>query len=310
MTNKLKLYWEFCRPFTLIPPAVGMISGGLTGLGAITPDAGRLVSSWGDGPGMIAARIVAGGLMAMFLNGFSNTLNQITDIKLDLINKPDRPLCDGRMQRNEAWVLTLVLLAVALGLALFVGWQCLMIVAITSVFTWSYSAKPLWMKSRGIWANLTIAIPRGVLLKVCGWSAVKGIFTAEPWIIGSVFGLFLLGASTTKDYADIQGDSAGGCRTLPVIYGVRTSAYMISPFFVLPFIWLIVGTQLGLFTGDPLILTCLGALLALWGVWVVAGILKDPEALAGKENHPSWTHMYLMMLTLQFGFALAYLVHI
>jgi hypothetical protein len=37
-------------------------------------------------------------------------------------------------------------------------------------------------------------------------------------------------------------------------------------------------------------------------------ILKDPEALAGTENHPSWTHMYLMMLTAQVGFAVAYLI--
>ena len=74
----------------------------------------------------------------------------------------------------------------------------------------------LWTKRHGIWANITIAIPRGVLLKVAGWSTVKTILGLEPWYIGAIFGLFLLGAASTKDFADIEGDRAGGCRTLPI----------------------------------------------------------------------------------------------
>ena len=37
-------------------------------------------------------------------------------------------------------------------------------------------------------------------------------------------------------------------------------------------------------------------------------ILRDPADLARVENHPSWTHMYLMMMTAQVGFAEAYLI--
>ena len=33
-TQRLRLYWEFARPFTLIAPALGMLSGGVTALGA------------------------------------------------------------------------------------------------------------------------------------------------------------------------------------------------------------------------------------------------------------------------------------
>ena len=84
--------------------------------------------------------------------------------------------------------------------------------------------------------NVTIAIPRGVLLKVAGWSSVKTIVGLEPWYIGAIFGLFLLGATTTKDFADMEGDRRGGCRTLPIQYGVRRAAWMISPSFVVPFV--------------------------------------------------------------------------
>ena len=89
-----------------------------------------------------------------------------------------------------------------------------------------------------------------MLLKVAGWSCVKTIFGVEPWYIGMIFGLFLLGASTTKDFADIEGDARGGCRTLPIIYGVRRAAWMISPSFVLPFMLISVGAATGILTGN------------------------------------------------------------
>jgi hypothetical protein len=38
-------------------------------------------------------------------------------------------------------------------------------------------------------------------------------------------------------------------------------------------------------------------------------MLKDTDTLTDGENHPSWKQMYLMMITLQVGFALAYLSH-
>ncbi len=55
-------------------------------------------------------------------------------------------------------------------------------------------------------------------------------------------------------------------------------------------------------------LTGLGLTLAAWGSYTLTLILKDPAALAEVENHPSWTHMYLMMMLAQVGFVVAYLV--
>jgi 4-hydroxybenzoate polyprenyltransferase and related prenyltransferases len=70
----------------------------------------------------------------------------------------------------------------------------------------------------------------------------------EPWVIGFLFFLFLLGAASTKDFSDVPGDRAGGCRTLPILYGNRKAVAIMSPFFVLPWLLLI---PLG-FLPDPL----------------------------------------------------------
>jgi len=50
--------------------------------------------------------------------------------------------------------------------------------------------------------------PPRVLLKVAGWSVTKSALIPEAWLLGGIFGLFLLGATTTKDFADLEGDRA------------------------------------------------------------------------------------------------------
>jgi 4-hydroxybenzoate polyprenyltransferase len=160
------------------------------------------------------------------------------------------------------------------------------------VCTFIYSVPPLRTKRLGIWANITIAIPRGTLLKVAGWSSVKTIFGVEPWYIGAIFGLFLLGATTTKDFADMEGDRRGGCRTLPIQYGVQRAAWMISPSFVMPFTMIPIGSWIGILTGNFWLLQVLGVVMTVYGVYVCYLMLRRPEELAVEENHVSWAHMY------------------
>ena len=224
------------RPFTLVAPALGFASGAVTAAGAAPRERGAPRSSLYP---------LIGLTMAAVLNAASNALNQIYDLEIDRINKPKRPLPSGRMTLASAWTFTLVTYAIALVLAWLVApggrHECFWIVLAATAITVLYSVPPFRTKRLGIWANVTIAIPRGVLLKVAGWSAVKTVVAVEPWFIGAIFGLFLLGASTTKDFADMEGDARGGCRTLPIIYGVRRAAWMISPSFVVPFLMIAVG---------------------------------------------------------------------
>ena len=297
------VWLEFSRPFTLVAPALGFASGAVTAAGAAPHE------PWSA---ELLVYPVVGLLMAAVLNAASNALNQIYDLEIDRVNKPRRPLPSGRLALRDAWAFTIATYAVSLILAWLVApggrHECFWIVLIATAITVLYSVPPFRTKRLGIWANLTIAIPRGVLLKVAGWSAVKTIYGVEPWFIGAIFGLFLLGASTTKDFADMEGDAKGGCRTLPIIYGVKNAAWMISPSFVLPFLMISVGTFAGILTGNFVLLQVLAAVMTAYGIFVCYLMLRRPEDLAVEENHVSWAHMYRMMFVAQVGFALAYLL--
>ena len=300
---KARAYVELGRPFTLIAPGLGFLSGAITAIGAYPRD----LLSW-----PVLAPALLGSVMAMVFNAGNNALNQIYDLEIDRVNKGKRPLPSGRLTIGEAWAFTVVTYALTLILAWLVApagrHECFWIVLAAVVMTYIYSVPPLRTKRLGIWANVTIAIPRGVLLKVAGWSAVKTVIGAEPWYIGGIFGLFLLGASTTKDFADMEGDRRGGCRTLPIVYGVSRAAWMISPSFVVPFVLINVGAATGVLTGHALLLHVLGAIMTAYGLYVCYLMLKRPEDLAVEENHVSWAHMYRMMFVAQIGFALAYIL--
>lgn len=345
--SAFKRYVDFTRPFTLLPPTLGVLSGAVCAWGSYwNPDPERSVTLG------IVLTVFVGSLCAALLNAASNVINQIYDLDVDRINKPDRMLPSGRISLRNAWIYTWALYAAAVIPVWFVviypadsfmdrllwpaeagpvtgvfgtigallEWHAVFFIYVAGMFfTFVYSAPSLGRTKRhAIGANLTIAIPRGMLLKVAGWGMVGPVVAAEPWYIGLVFALFLLGAASTKDFSDMEGDRAGGCFTLPVRYGVRRAAFMIAPSFVLPWVLIPIGVFLpdpldpagehAILTGNPIALIALGVLLTLWGAYTVYLILRDPEAMATLENHPSWTHMYLMMMAAQIGFAAAYLV--
>jgi len=299
----VRAHVDLARPFTLVAPALGFISGALTAIGAAPRE------PWAAS---LLVPPLVGSAMAALLNAGNNALNQIYDLEIDRVNKPKRPLTSGRLTIREAWRFTNATYALALVLAWLVApngrHECFWLVAAAVVFTYIYSVPPLRTKRLGIWANVTIAIPRGVLLKVAGWSSVKTIIGIEPWYIGAIFGLFLLGATTTKDFADMEGDRRGGCRTLPIQYGVRRAAWMISPSFVVPWLMISIGASLHVLTGNLRLLQALGVVMTAYGLYVLYLMLRRPEELAVEENHVSWAHMYRMMFVAQIGFALAYLL--
>ncbi len=323
----MKRYLRLSRPFTLLPPLLGIISGAICAFGSVhNPDPARRVT-WA-----VVLTVAIGSVCASAMNAASNIVNQIADLEIDRENKPGRPLVTGEISIASAWRAATILYAFAIvptwivvpfpyhrladRLAAPVALHAaFFLYCVGALATLVYSF-PAFGRTKRHWlaANVTIAIPRGGLLKVAGWAFVASVAAGEAWAIGGIFALFLLGAASTKDFSDMAGDRAHGCITLPVRFGVRRAAWMIAPFFVLPWLLIPLFALLplssggpALLTGNRALLTALGLLLAAWGAYAAWLLVRDPDELARTENHPAWSHMYLLMMAAQIGFALAYL---
>lgn len=284
------------RPFTLLAPMVG------TGAGAWV--------AHGAGAGTFDWRHVAPALAsAVLATTASNAWNQAFDEPLDAVNKPGRPLPSGRATRRQALWLGHIAAALALAAGALASMGFLACVGVGVLATWIYSAPPLRTKRHLLGALFTIAIPRGALVPVAGWATIAPIHDPEPWWLGLVTGLFVLGAAATKDFADIEGDRAHGCRTLPIVVGPKRAARRIAPFLFLPFLLYPLFGALGLLHAPQLNLCVLGGILVAGGLLTAYALVRDPAGLAeGAGNHPAWIGMYLLMTFAHAGTAVAYVL--
>jgi 4-hydroxybenzoate polyprenyltransferase len=296
--RKIAAYVELIRPFTLLAPVFGGIGGAVLALAAgdfeewVWPSA-----VW---------TMVYGITTLVLLNAASNCLNGAYDAHIDAINKPYRPIPRGLVTRDEAVSLAYALYFLAFFRALLISpafWAIVMLVAATSYY---YSMPPVRFKKRFWLSNISIAFGRGMLGFVAAWTLFGDPLNPTPWVIGGIMFIFLVGATTSKDFTDVEGDRRYGMRTLPVVYGPRRAALIATPFFVGPFLLIPLGVLRGYLVQEANILL----VLSVWGVYVMYLLQghaneRDPNF----ENSPVWKHMYMMLFALQLGFAAVYVYH-
>jgi 4-hydroxybenzoate polyprenyltransferase len=283
--------WRFLRPATLPAPIAGVLGGAVAAAGGWPSSTARLIAAIGS---------------AILLTGASNGINQIADIETDRVNRPERPLPAGALGAGQAWVLVALLTLPALALAALVNLPYLACVAITVPVSSAYSLPPVRTKRIPFLANATIATPRGLLLVVAGWAAGGGFERTEAWILGGLAWLYIFGASTTKDFADMEGDRATGCLTLPLLMGPKAAARFVAPFLVVPFLAYPGLAAAGCLPGGAVSWSILGGSLALLGAIAAALLVRDPRPPDGGRPHPAWGLMYLQLTAAHLGAAVLF----
>ncbi len=301
--KRLRAFLDLVRPFTLLAPALGGLSGAFMAL-LVNHQLGTPYFSpdmpffrW---PGLPFLTLVSGITSLVFLNGASNTLNQVYDRKIDQINKSYRPIPTGIVTPKEGIWIAVLLYGIALWRAAMVNRYFLLMVSVLILFTIAYSVPPFRFKKRLWVANISVAIPRGMLGIVAAWTIVGDITDPTPWIIGSIIAVFLVGSTTTKDITDMKGDRQFGMNTLPVHYGKKKAIYLSAPFFVVPFLMMGVYWYLDLLPEYTPVMTLV---FSIWSGIVIYLLYKEGDREdIHFENSPAWKQMYLMLMGMQIGF--------
>ena len=167
-------------------------------------------------------------LAVFFETAAGNVINDYFDYNIDLINKPERPIPSGRISlkagRNYGYLQFLLgTLCGFLISYLTNNWIPFAIVLVADVILYLYAYK---LKSTPLIGNLAVGF-------MTGFGFVFGGFTINtPEIITtSIFLGFFAFVMTTareiiKDIEDIEGDSAEGARTLPILIGEKIPAML------------------------------------------------------------------------------------
>ncbi len=159
------------------------------------------------------------------INGAGNVINDIYDLKIDKINRPDRPLPAGKISINQAWGYTSLLFAAGIIASAFINWQTLMITAfIATPLLVSYS---IWFKRRPLIGNLIVSGMLALVFVYVG--AAFGNFKAMLPLVGLAFGFTII-RELVKDLEDQTGDTSQGARTLPIVWGQTETLRLVTLF--------------------------------------------------------------------------------
>lgn len=213
MTPAPHALWAFARPHTVIGTALSV-----AGLWAIAV---------AEGGAADPAPLLLAWAACLAANVFIVGLNQLTDLDIDRINKPELPLPSGQLSVPAARAIVWGCLAASLVLAWWAGPWLLAAVALSDAIGAAYSLPPVRLKRFALWAAACIFVVRGVVVNVLIFVHFLAVLAgrvavpASVWVLTAFVVVFSLVIAWLKDVPDMEGDRAFGIRTLSLRLGAR-----------------------------------------------------------------------------------------
>lgn len=219
--SKLAALWEFSRPHTIIGTTLSVTA--LYLMAIATPDLEfnlliNLISSslliW---LGCVTACLLA--------NIYIVGINQLSDIEIDKINKPNLPLAAGDFSVKQGWVIVGVCVTLGLILGAFQGQFLLLTVVLSLIIGTAYSLPPIRLKRFPFWAAFCVFSIRGLVVNL-------GLFLhfnytlnqsfdipLKVWILTIFILVFTYVIAIFKDMPDTDGDRCFNIATLSLDWG-------------------------------------------------------------------------------------------
>jgi 4-hydroxybenzoate polyprenyltransferase len=149
-------------------------------------------------------------------------INDYYDIKIDLINKPERVVVGKSITRRYAILFHTLLSFAGVVLGLFLSWKIAVVNFASATVLWWYSNS---LKRHPFIGNLVVALLTGIAI----WLVDSLYKTGHMLIITyASFAFFItLIREIIKDMEDLKGDQTFGCKTLPIVWGMRKTKYFI-----------------------------------------------------------------------------------
>jgi len=200
----------------------------------------------------ISETIILACLCAGFITSGANIINDIFDVEIDKINKPQRLIASGIVSNQMAWIFFIFSYLSGLFFSLLAGTELLIIAFVFAGLLYWYSFR---LKRIMLWGNFIVSL-------ATGFAFIFGAVAAGDWqagIIPAIFAfLFHFGREIIKDMEDISGDKASHAKTFPIIKGYRASAILVITLFTILIMLTIIPYILHIYNLFYLIIVILG----------------------------------------------------
>jgi len=150
-------------------------------------------------------------------------INNFYDAEKDLINKPRKSMLDRLVSQRFKLTTYFVLNFFAVIAASYVSFKAVFFFSSYIFGIWIYSHKLKKIPFLGNFISATLAITPFFVVFVYYKNIQSVIFVHAVFLF-----LLILAREVIKDLENISGDIAQNYRTIPIIYGARTSKFLIS----------------------------------------------------------------------------------
>lgn len=149
-------------------------------------------------------------------------INDYFDVKIDIINKPQRVIIGRYLKRRMAMGAHQVLNVVGCLIGLYLSRWVFIVDVLSVTLLWFYSAQ---FKRQPFIGNVIVAFLTALSLIIL---AVYYRRNVDLLLIYAFFSFVIsLVREIIKDMEDIRGDARFGCRTLPIVWGLRRTKYFL-----------------------------------------------------------------------------------
>ncbi|NMM49773.1 geranylgeranylglycerol-phosphate geranylgeranyltransferase [Marinigracilibium pacificum] len=172
--------------------------------------------NWNDV--LLSLRMAVLSLSTVILAASGYLINDYYDIKIDYVNKPQKVVIGKYIRRRHAMLAHTTLNFIGITMGLLLNYKVGLVNVFAAYLLWLYSNK---LKRLPFWGNFSVAV-----LTALSIFSVYLIFpdNFQKVLLYSYFGFTLTFIrEVIKDMEDIKGDEEFGCRTIPIILGIRAT---------------------------------------------------------------------------------------
>ena len=268
LASWLHAFWKFSRPHTVVGTTLSIF--GLSLIAIATPSTVPATPATDLGlPPVVAILLTL--LACLGGNVYIVGLNQLEDVEIDRINKPQLPLASGEFSRRQGWVIVAIAGLMAIAIALTQGRFLTATVGLSLLIGTAYSLPPMRLKRFPFWASLCIFSVRGVIVNLGLFLHIQDKLGASPYIPPTVWTLtlfilvFTWAIALLKDIPDLEGDRLYQISTFALRLGQRTVFRLTRGVLALCYVAMM-AAGLAIPTLNPWIMILAHglALLALW----------------------------------------------
>jgi geranylgeranylglycerol-phosphate geranylgeranyltransferase len=231
---------------------------------------------------------------AAFVAAGANIVNDIFDVEIDRINKPNRILPAGEISVRSAWLYFAIAYITGLTFAALSNISMLIIASVIAVLLYLYSA---YLKRTIIWGNLAVSIAAATAF-------LYGAQAVNHWmdgIIPAVFALFFhFGREVVKDLQDMEGDLSQNAVTFAGKFGKQKSILLVNMVFIVLITLTLVPYFIGVYNVYYLWIVIIGVDLVLAGICAGLWRFNDRSSL-GKISHLLKLDMFVGLLSIYVG---------